>query len=563
MNDNFSTPGNTNLKAAVSSLKQIIHIWHGRRMMELGAGIILSLFSLLLGLAVLSLAGSKVAASVVGLGLVGAWLLRGVGVGRILSRYAERLYTHNVMFKALTDVRVWFFRRVAHNSATGLGLLQAGDVLARLVTDISVLDGLYLRILVPFIGALFTCVIIFSTCLYYGGFALALLLGLCFVLAAFITPFMGSVWSFKTSSGLAAQLGRLRIVVLDMVSGLREVRAFGAEERMCAHISNCEDEIAHIQGQQSQHAAIAGAFSFFFMQCGVAFILLGILNIAHMHLGAMASIIVLFLFISSFELVSGLTRSGILAGQIMNSAQRVTSVAQAKRQPSGQAHAPSDKTIRFENVVFSYEGREKPILNGFNLTIQPGSHVAIIGASGSGKSTMASLLLGLYSPQQGHITLGGLPLEDIALESLRNQIAWLSQATHLFDDTIRANLLLGKPNASDEELWSALDRAAIGDMVRSLPDQLDSWVGEGGAKLSGGQGRRIALARTLLHDGPILILDEPTAGLDNDTARAFASLLNQVAANKTVIFITHYLTGVEKLDKIWRIEGGKALAVMA
>jgi ATP-binding cassette subfamily C protein CydC len=148
----------------------------------------------------------------------------------------------------------------------------------------------------------------------------------------------------------------------------------------------------------------------------------------------------------------------------------------------------------------------------------------------------------------------------MAAADLRARIAWLSQATHLFDDTIRANLLLGRPQATEPELWAALDQAAIGEWVRSLPDRLDTWLGEGGARVSGGQGRRIALARALLSRAPILILDEPGAGLDAETERAFLATLNELHHTRTLILIAHRLTGVERLDRIYRLSGGHAVA---
>ena len=166
-------------------------------------------------------------------------------------------------------------------------------------------------------------------------------------------------------------------------------------------------------------------------------------------------------------------------------------------------------------------------------------------------------------PQSGQVLLGGLDLVDLRAADVHRQIAWLGQATHLFDDTIRDNLLLGRPGATERELWDVLDRAAIGDMVRALPDRLDTWLGEGGARLSGGQGRRVALARTLLQPAPLLILDEPCAGLDAETERAFLTTLFAETAGRTVILIAHRLTGAERLDRIWRLSSGHAVAAAA
>jgi ATP-binding cassette subfamily C protein CydC len=186
--------------------------------------------------------------------------------------------------------------------------------------------------------------------------------------------------------------------------------------------------------------------------------------------------------------------------------------------------------------------------------------VGVLGPSGSGKSTIAALLLKVAAPQSGAILLGRTTISTLTAAAVRARVGWLSQTTHLFDDTIRANLRLARPNADDAALWAALDAARIGDVVRALPDGLDTWVGEGGARFSGGQGRRLALARALMSPAPILILDEPCAGLDADTERAFLATLNEVAEGRTVILIAHRLIGVEKLDRIYRLSGGRAVA---
>ena len=179
------------------------------------------------------------------------------------------------------------------------------------------------------------------------------------------------------------------------------------------------------------------------------------------------------------------------------------------------------------------------------------------------RSTLAALALKVCVPDSGRVTLGGTDLAALSADALRSRLSWLGQTTHLFADTIRANLLLARPDASDAELWDALDQAEIGATVRALPGQLDAWLGEGGAGLSGGQGRRVALARALLSPAPVLILDEPCAGLDSQTERAFLATLNVVASGRSVLLITHRLTGVERLDRIYRLSSGIAVAAAA
>ncbi len=199
------------------------------------------------------------------------------------------------------------------------------------------------------------------------------------------------------------------------------------------------------------------------------------------------------------------------------------------------------------------------MFEGLTLDVPEGARVGLLGPSGSGKSTLAALALKLAAPQQGRVMLGGTDMALLAAEEVRQRIGWLGQATHLFDDTIRNNLLLARPEADEAALWAALEAARIADVVRSLPDGLETWVGEGGTRFSGGQGRRLALARALLSPAPVLILDEPCAGLDGRRS-GLSGDAERGGGGTEVILIAHRLTGVERLDRIWRLSGGQAVA---
>ncbi len=221
---------------------------------------------------------------------------------------------------------------------------------------------------------------------------------------------------------------------------------------------------------------------------------------------------------------------------------------------------PGGNALKFEAVTFRWTPDRPAVFDGLSLDVPAGSRIALLGPSGAGKSTLAALALKVVAPRSGAVKLGGADLATLPAAAVRSRIAWLGQMTHLFEDSIRGNLKLAAPDADDAALWDALDAARMGDTVRGLPDGLDTWVGEGGRNLSGGQGRRLALARALLSPAPILILDEPCAGLDAETERAFLETLNETAGGRTVILITHRLTGVERLDRIFRLSAGKAVA---
>ena len=527
--------------------------------MWLAAGVLVSLAALAAGVAMMAVGGATVAAAIAAGVLAAPLALRALGSARVVLRYVERLVTHAATFRALADLRVWFFRNLAHSAAGGLGFRQAGDVLARLVGDIEALDGLYLRILVPLAGAVLLLPALVVLIVLHSV-VLALAIGILFAIAAFVLPWIGARMAANAGFALANTTGALRIAALDALTRLREVRAFGAEGRMLAVVQAREAALLSTQHELAGRTALANAGAFL---CGQAAIL-AILIAA--GIDPAAAVAAAFLVLAAFEAVGGLPRAGVLAGHAAAAAKRVLTAADAPApvpDPPQPGVAPSGSALRFDGVHFRWLPDRPPVFDGLSLDVPQGARVALLGPSGAGKSTLAALALKVAAPQQGRVLLGGVDIATLAAADVRSSIGWLAQATHLFDDTIRANLLLARPDADDMALWAALDAARIGEMVRALPDGLDTWVGEGGARFSGGQGRRLVLARALLSPAPILILDEPCAGLDAETERAFLATLNEVADGRTIILITHRLTGVERLDRIWRLSGGKAIAAAA
>ncbi|MBV8401016.1 MAG: thiol reductant ABC exporter subunit CydC [Acetobacteraceae bacterium] len=539
-------------------LGRILVLWR-RQSLWLAFGAVVTLAATAAGVALMAVSGRLIAAAVVVGVLVAPVLLRLLGVGRVVLRYLERLVTHEATFRALADLRIWFFRRLAAGAAGGLGFRHAGDVLARLVGDVDALDGLYLRILLPLAGALMLLPVI---ALFVGERdpVLGAVVAVLFVIAAFLLPWIAARGTEAAGTRLAGSAGALRVKVLDALTGLREVRAFGAEGRMLAEAQAREATLFSAQRALATRTALASAAA---LLCGQAAIFAILLAVGADPVGSVAAA---FLVAAAFEAVGGLPRAGALAGHAAAAARRVLEVADAPAavaDPTEPAPPPSSSTLRFETVRFQWEADRPLVLDALSLEVPPGSRVAIVGPSGAGKSSLAALALKVAAPESGRILLGGTDIAALAAETVRARIGWLSQATHLFDDTIRANLLLARPDAEDAALLATLDAARIGEFVRSLPDGLDTWVGEGGSRVSGGQGRRLALARTLLSPAPILILDEPCAGLDSETERAFLATLNETALGRSIILLAHRLTGVERLDRIYRLSGGRAIAAAA
>ena len=525
-------------------------------------------FWLLLGLAI-SLAGAVVAVGLSGAAgavfvggvsggamLIAPMLLRAFGPARVVLRYLERLTTHDALFRALADLRIWFFRGLATRMPGGLGMHRAGDALTRLVGDVEAQDVVYMRILLPLAAAAVLLPLI--VCLIAGvDLGLSLLVGALFAASAFVLPWLGARSTLAGGVVLARAMSELRVAVLDSVIGLREIRAFNAEERMRMRTLARETALIEAQGRASRQVAMTGAAAFVCAQAAI----LAVLLLGRPH-GAIA-IALMFVTLAGFEAISLLPRAGAQAGHAAAAAARVLEAANGPvmlTDPVSPVALPAGSGLRFDAVRFRWQADRDDVFDGLTLDIPAGSRVALLGPSGIGKSTLAALALRLAAPQSGQILLGGVNIATLAATELRSRIGWLSQATHLFDDTIRANLLLARPNAADATLWEALERARIADTVRALPEGLDTYLGEGAKRFSAGQARRLALARALLSPARILILDEPCSGLDNDTEREFFSTLNDAVDQRSVILIAHRLSGVERLDRIYRLSDGRAVA---
>ncbi len=529
----------------MTALIRIVGLWRGQAVWLLAGGLVsLAALATLLGL----MAG----AAGLALGAGGLLGLRVLGIGRVVLRYSERLLTHSALFRALAALRVWFFRGLAERGAGGLGFRDAGDLTARMVNDIAALDAVYLRLLLPLGG----CLVLLPALLVLLApvhWWLAVLVGMLFGLAGFVVPAILAGQSLLAGQRVAEAGATLRVASLDAASGLREIRACAAEDRIAGQIARATADLIAAERDRARHTARAQAIAFLIAQTGMLLTLLA----------AGAHPAIAFVAAAAFELAAAMPRAGVLAGTAAASAARVLGAADgpiAQPDPPYPAPMPDGRTLRFDVIHFAWQPDRPKLFDGLSIEVPQGMFVAILGPSGSGKSSLAALALKVATPQAGRITIDGIDIAGLAAADLRAQIAWLGQATHLFDDTIRRNLLLGRPTATDADLWAALDAAQIGDTVRALPDQLETWIGEAGKNLSGGQGRRLALARALISPAKILLLDEPCTGLDAETERSFFTTLNQVARGRTVILIAHRLIGTERPDRIWRLSAGHAIA---
>lgn len=538
----------------MTPLLRIVRLWRGQ-FPGLAGGAVLTVLSALAAAGLALAAGSVPMA--IGMG-VAVPVLQALGVCRVALRYAERLATHSATFRALTAVRVWLFRALAADSAGGLGFMRRGDALSRLVGDVDALDGVYLRIVIPLLAA---CVLLPVLAVVLGGHdpAIAALVCTLFLAAVLVIPGLAARASLAEGGRLTTAAAGLRIAAVDAFGGMREVRAFGNEGRMLARLQAREAALFAVQRRVARNTSLAQAVAMLCAQAGLLVVLLT----AGDGRALLPSVL---LTVAAFEAAAAVPRAGALAGHAAAAAARVLEVGGtespvvARGTPATiPATLPASTGIRLEDVSFGWPGRLR-VLNSLSMDIPAGSRVAILGPSGSGKSTIAALILKVVQPDGGRVLLGGVDIATLDTDAVRGRVAWLGQQTHVFADTVRENLCLGRPGATDAQLWQALAAAGLAEVVQALPERLDAWIGEGGAGLSGGQLRRVGLARLLLSPAPVLILDEPATGLDDAAERAFFATLNEAAAGRTVILIVHRLLGVEHVDRIWRLTGGGAVA---
>jgi ATP-binding cassette, subfamily C, bacterial CydC len=539
----------------MNPLLRIATLW-ARHTLWLGAAVLLALAALAAGIALMGISGRYLAAALFGITLAVPLVLQFTGLARVVLRYLERIVGHEAIFRALADLRVWMFRGLAASAAGGLGYRRAGDALTRLVNDVDTLDGLFLRIFVPGLSALILAPVMGWFLWREHGLALAAVAP--FLIVAFYMPVRAAQEARKNAGNAGLAMAGLRSTALDALHGLREVKIFEAEGRMLAAVQAREASLLAAQRELVARTSWLNAQSFLLAQAAILIaILLGFFG------APMPALVAVLVLIAAFETILGLPRAGVLYGQAAAAAARVVHAAEAAPpvpDPAEPSPMPSRNAVAFEHVSFSYGPDRAAVFENLSLQLPQGSRTAILGPSGAGKSTIAGLLLKLIAPTAGQIRLGGTDISLLPAEAVRHRIAYLGQTTHLFADTIRNNLLLGDPTADDARLWAALESAQLAEAINALPEGLDAWLGEGGATLSGGQGRRLALARTLLMDAPILLLDEPCAGLDAATEQEFFKVLNATAEGRTMLLILHRLTGAENLDRIWRLTGGTLIS---
>ncbi len=537
----------------------------------LAGGIFLSLLTALASIALLTLSGWFISSSAIA-GLVAidgntlifnfmlpAAQIRALAITRTLGRYGERIVTHEATFRVLASIRSWFFRQLIPLVPGRLAAMRSGDLLSRMTADIDALDALYLRLLAPAVVAAVgvTAVTVFLA--YYAP-VISLTTGLMLIIASVWTP-----WIFNRLGSVGAEeivvlAANFRIRQVDMMQGLADLIANQAYERFSDFLGQFSDLMINTQRRNSRLTAISSAFTFLLSQITLlmALVLVAI-SFKDGLLSGADSALVVFCVIAAFELVMPLPQAMQMLAKTQKAARRIRQVTEMSptiTRPNQPIALPDSYYLLLDDVSFRYPDQQDRVLKNISLTIPQGSKIAIVGPSGSGKTTLLQLLMRYYDPEQGNVLLGGQDLKQFDADELMSCFGVLSQRSQLFAASIKENLLIAKPNATATELDVAIKAAGLENFIGYLPEGLDTWVGESGVKVSGGEARRIALARLYLKNAPVLILDEPTEGLDGDTERDVFKALTDFARDKTVVMVTHREAGLGLVDVVYGMERG-------
>ena len=466
--------------------------------------------------------------------------VRGLSFVRILSRYGERLTGHNATLKLLSELRRWLFARLFGLVPIG-GRFGRADLVSRLVADIDALDTMFLLALGPITTAAVVGIVM-STLLaiILPGAAVAYAVG--FGFAVLLVPAVLITLSLAPSAEANAAASELRRVVLDGIDGHQDLVLFGAVAATEASASAVALRLAGAKRRVALFGGLAtAAVQLLAGAILIATLLAGLGALAAGRIEGPVLAGLLLAVVASFEASAVLVRSATRLAGSAAAAERLVAVAESQptiADPALPREMPPGGDVEFAGVTFGYEP-SRPVLSNLGFAVATGECVAIRGPSGAGKSTIAQLLVRLVDPQAGVVRVNGADVRMVPASELRRRVALMTQDAPVFCDSVRANLRIGRPTATDAELWGALEAVRLADAIRQLPRGLDAMVGEAGRSLSAGQARRLCLARTLLTEAPIVVLDEPTSGLDAEAEAAFLADLPTIADGRTMIVVTH------------------------
>lgn len=528
------------------------------------------------------LLGSLAVGSAVGLMAVSGWLIsraseeppvmylmmavtatRAFGIGRAVFRYAERLVSHDAVLKLLAELRVAVYRGLERIAPGGLRTTRRGDLLSRLVADVDALQDYWLRWLLP-VG---TAVVVGTAAAGFTGWLLpeaGVILAVGLLVAGVGVPLVSGACARRTERQLAPARAALATRVADLLGSTAELTVAGALPARQTRLRAADTLLTRIASRAAAATALGGGLSA--LVCGLTVVAAATVAVPAVNDGRLSGValaVVVLTPLAAFEAVTGLPLAVQYRQRVARSAERVFEVLDAPvpvREPETPAEEPASPfPLEVRGLSARYPGARHDALASLDLTLTPGRRIAVVGPSGSGKTTLAQVLLRFLDAASGTYRLGGVEASALDSDTVRRSVGLCAQDAHVFDSSIRENLRLARPGATDAELRDALSRARLLDWVLALPEELDTPVGEHGARLSGGQRQRLALARALLADFPVLVLDEPAEHLDLPTADALTVDLLDATRGCATVLITHRLTGLDTVDEVLVLDAGRVV----
>lgn len=499
--------------------------------------------------------------------------VRFFGISRGLFRYLERYLSHQTTFLLLARLRVWFYQALEPLAPARLYRWRSGDLFARILGDIESLENFYVRVVAPPLSAI---VVGGAVWLFLHRFhpQVALTWLACWTLAALGIPTLARQMGRAPGRHVVELRAEISTALVDGVQGMADLIAYGRGAAWADRVDQLSRSLAFSQQRMALVSGLQNALSGLLANLSVWFTLIialpaittGELNGVYLAVLALAAL-------TSFEALNPLPTAMQYLESNLQAAKRLFEIVDAPaaiNDPPTPLEAPRDFDLRVEGLSFQYPSQEPEIfgapaapsgwaLQQVSFTLPTGKWLAIVGPSGAGKSTLLNLLLRFWDYREGSIYLGGKDLRHYTQEEARRCMAVIAQRTYLFSASICDNIRLARPKANQEEIEDAIRRAQLERLVHSLPQGCDTWIGEQGQRLSGGERQRLAIARALLKDAPIFLLDEPTRGLDALTERSVMEAIFQAARGRSLLLVTHRLIGMEQMDEILVLEGGRVI----
>ncbi len=488
--------------------------------------------------------------------------VRFFGISRAVFRYLERYFTHDATFRVLSHIRVWFYTALEPLAPARLMEYRSGELVSRIVADVETLEQFYLRVLAPPLVALMVLIGVFAFLARFG-ISLAFAFLFFFLAAAVAVPLAVRALSRGRGRRMVETRSALNAQMVDTIQGMTEIAAYNLAGRQQEQVKALSRKYLYLQERVAGIKGLSSALAGLLMNLAMwSIMLLAIPLVTSGRLDGIYLAMLALGALSGFEAVLPLPMVFQHIEESLAAARRLFAITDAKPMIGdlpGPSPEPQSYDLRVKGLRFRYTPEEPWALDGLDFVLPQGGRLAVVGPSGAGKSTLVNLLLRFWDYGEGSISLGGHELESYSPEDLRRYMSVVTQNTYLFNTSVRENLLLAKPGASEEELWQAAREAKIHDFIQGLPQEYDTPVGESGFKLSGGQRQRLAIARALLKNAPVLLLDEATSGLDPVTGREVMESITRLMEGRTTLVITHRLTGLDGMDEILVLEKGRVV----